>query len=549
MDDVLDTVHFRLFTTKDSFSTYGYNGEKVNSGWYKIPVGKIDRACGIPGSFTWTGWADLIEAKPEGKPKELLSVGCGQCHIGGMYGPPSEAMMPSLKTPKAARDAIDCLICHSVTYDMNEKYVMADATGKRWNQDRSMKAAMGVAKPRAAMCLRCHQHNLGGDVYAISGDGGKLGHEHKRLIHDASKRATPFGPDWDVHAAAGMDCMDCHTARGHKIARGQKGVDLVANDLPNVEVSCERCHTAAPHVRNKKTRAILNGHVARIACETCHITRLHPSNLVFVDWINTKWNPEEGIYTPATDKVGGDIKQAVEYLWFNGNGTFLANALGANPNRSADFNPLMVQLASYNRDPSLNLAGLPAKDSFTSQLTPEMLKKRGQMIESNLRPFMNQGASRIYPFKLFNARMFEDMANQGPFGAMILPFDYKTYYETGNARAALEKALAHPIVKRMYQPLFKYYMMDGFMEYFGVGEWTMDYPLDPPNRKNIEPHWMRQMGTLMINHAIQAKGFDCKTCHAPNGLLNFRELGYSEERARELEYLPELKEYDLGGGD
>ena len=58
MEDVLDTVHFRLFMTTSGFSTYGYNGEKVNSGWYKIPVGKIDRACGIPGSFTWTGWSE-----------------------------------------------------------------------------------------------------------------------------------------------------------------------------------------------------------------------------------------------------------------------------------------------------------------------------------------------------------------------------------------------------------------------------------------------------------------------------------------------------------
>lgn len=545
MHDVLDTVHFRLFMTTSGFSTVGYNGEKVNSGWYKIPVGKIDRACGIPGSFTWTGWADLIEASPEHGGKQYMSVGCGQCHIGGMYGPPSEAMMPSLKTPKQARDAIDCLICHSITYDMNEKYVIEDQGGKRWNQDRSMKAAMGVTKPRAHMCLHCHQHNLGGDAYVLNESSTQLGYKHKRLMHDASKRATPFGPDWDVHAAAGMDCLDCHQSRGHKIARGQKGVDLVANDLPEVEVSCERCHTAAPHVENKTTRAILNGHVARVACETCHITSLHPSNLIMVDWINTKYNAKEGIWTPSAVKVAGDIKEAVEYLWFNGNGTFLANALGANPNHSDDYNPLMNQLARYDKDPALVLDGSAAGNVFTSQLSPEMLRRRKQMIEQNLRPAMNDGVSRIYPFKLFNAYMFEDMANQGPFGAMILPFDYKIYYETGNARAAMEKAVRHPIVRRMYQPLFKYYMMDRFMDYFGVDGWHMKYPLDPQNQKNIEPHWMRQMGTLMINHAIRKQGFDCADCHTQNGLLDFRKLGYSEARAAELENPPDLKAYNL----
>jgi len=432
---------------------------------------------------------------------------------------------------------------------MNQKYVLEDPAGKRWNQDRSLKAAMGVTRPRAHMCLHCHQHNLGGDVYELNESSMQLGFKHRRLIHDSSKRATPYGPDWDVHAKAGMECLDCHPNRGHKIARGTKGVDLVANDLPGVEVSCERCHTGAPHIRNKKTRAILNGHVPRIACETCHITRLHPSNLVLVDWINTRFNEEEGIYTPSAMKVSGDLKDAVEYLWFNGNGTFLANALGANPNRSTDYDPLMEQMARYDRDPALRMEGLPEEGSFISQLSPEMLEKRKQLIERNLRPTMNAGESRIYPFKIFNARMFEDMSNQGPFGAMILPFDYKVYHETGDPRAAMEKAVQHPIVRRMYQPLFKYYMMDKFMEYFGVGEWSMDYPLDPENQKNVEPHWMRQVGTLMVNHAIQAKGHSCGTCHKKDGLLDFKKLGYSDARAAELEDLPDIAAYNLDGED
>jgi hypothetical protein len=32
-------------------------------------------------------------------------------------------------------------------------------------------------------------------------------------------------------------------------------------------------------------------------------------------------------------------------------------------------------------------------------------------------------------------------------------------------------------------------------------------------------------------------GRDCVECHAPNGILNYRALGYSEERAAELENL------------
>jgi hypothetical protein len=269
-----------------------------------------------------------------------------------------------------------------------------------------------------------------------------------------------------------------------------------------------------------------------------------------VDWVDPVFNAEEGIWTPRPVKVTGDIRQAVEYLWLNGNGSFLANALGANPNRSDSYDPFMNQMASYDKGPKLHLEGLPGDNSFISQLSPEMLAKRQAMLEQNLRPVMNMGTSKIYPFKLFNARMFEDMANQGPFGAMILPFDYKVYHEQGKPYEAMEQALRNPIVKRMYQPLFKYYMMDKFMEYFGVGEWTMAYPLDEANKKNIETHWMRQMGTLMINHAIQAEGFSCRTCHTPtNGLLNFDLLGYSKARADELRNLPDLDAYNLDQGE
>jgi hypothetical protein len=130
------------------------------------------------------------------------------------------------------------------------------------------------------------------------------------------------------------------------------------------------------------------------------------------------------------------------------------------------------------------------------------------------------------------------MGNQGPFGAMILPFDYATYYETGDTAASVKQAIRDPIVQRMYQEPFKRYMMDEFMAYFGVsGGWKTDYPLVDGELKNVEPKWMRQMGSLMVNHGIQPVGRDCVECHSPSGILNYRALGYSQERAAELENL------------
>ena len=139
--------------------------------------------------------------------------------------------------------------------------------------------------------------------------------------------------------------------------------------------------------------------------------------------------------------------------------------------------------------------------------------------------------------------MLEDMNNQGPFGAMILPFDYATYFETGNPEQSVRTAISHPIVRGMYGTVFKHYMMDEFMAYFGVGEWTTRYPLDEGNW-NVEPKWMRQMGTLMVNHGITGEGRQCSECHRENGILDFEALGYSEERIRDLEHLPELRLFE-----
>ncbi|MBF0439670.1 MAG: nitrite reductase [Magnetococcales bacterium] len=566
MADVVDSVHFKFQSTASGFSTFGFDGRQVNSaGNRSIPVGKIDRACGVPGSFTWTGWADLVKTKPEhaNGAEEIRSEGCGQCHIGGGYHPATEKMLPFHDAPESAKAGIDCLICHSPTYDMNERYVLEDLQGKRWNQDRSMKAALTVGPPTNKTCLFCHQHNMGGDLekeLPVGAAPDNLGHKNKRLLHPGAKRGNSIQPEHDVHAAAGMVCTDCHKPQGHKIPRGTQGVDLVANDLPNTKVACETCHTAAPHVKDLEERALLNGHVARVSCEACHIKKLRDDNTVLRDWIHPVWNAEEGAYVFKDVYQSGEAGRGFTFLWFNGNGSFMANALGDNPVGDGSYNPLMRQLVKIE-DPkaieAIRQAATELQKTYPdldveryvreatdplSALSPEMLAKRQKMINEKIRPIMAQGQSKIYPFKVFNALMYEDMGNQGPFGAMILPFDYPTYYESGNPRASVLKAVQHPIIKRMYQAPFKAYMMDEFMRYLGVDNWNPTYPVsDKGELKNVEAHWMRQMGSLMINHGIQKQGRGCKECHAKNGILDFNALGYPPERAAELRKLPELQ--------
>lgn len=557
LDDLTNSVHFKLQSDGGGFSTYGYDGRQVNAeGSRKIPVGKMDRACGIPGSFTWTGWASLVHSRPEGSASPVLrSEGCGQCHIGGNYQPATEKMMPVGDVPASAKAGIDCLICHARDYDMNQRYVLEDQYGTRWNQDRSLRAALTVDRIRNDNCLRCHQHNMGGDAYVHNQAAQALGERHPRILHRGAKRGNPFSPADDVHAAANIQCTDCHRPQGHKIPRGRLGVDLVANDLPDTEVSCETCHSRLPH-HHSRDKALLNAHIPRLACETCHIKELEANSVVLRDWVHPTWNAEEGLYEPTDIYRSGEPGKGLTYLWFNGNGTFLANALGNHPDHGADYNPLMKQLAHIDHPEviaAVRSAAEQLKQQYPeldvedyvrtatqplTQLSEAQLAQRRQMIEDNLRSVMNDGTSRIYPFKLFNALMYEDMANQGPFGAMILPFDYPTYYETGDTKAAVRQALRDPIIQRMYQTPFKLYMMDEFMAYFGIVDgWNTEYPLVAGELAHVESHWMRQMGTLMVNHGIQRQGRDCADCHRPNGILDYAQLGYPPQRVTELEQL------------
>ena len=133
------------------------------------------------------------------------------------------------------------------------------------------------------------------------------------------------------------------------------------------------------------------------------------------------------------------------------------------------------------------------------------------------------------------------MANQGPFGGMILPFDYPSYYEEGEPRASVIAALQHPIMRRMYESLFKVYMMDEFMRYFGMEDWNTEFPLNEDGELNAEPRWMRQMGSLLLNHSIQKKGHECQDCHVEDGIMDFVKLGYTGEQVKALQNLPELK--------
>jgi hypothetical protein len=188
---------------------------------------------------------------------------------------------------------VDCLICHSPDYQRtvvkNEdgSFGLAPVEGLDL-----LAAAQSSQRPTNEMCTRCHLGASGGPNYK-HGD-------------------FPTSPDVDVHLAAGLQCVDCHTSQNHKIAGGGY---MIAHELPEVEVACTNCH-GEPHEGDNAP--ILKMHTARISCQTCHIPSYardpnYPTQMVR-DYSQPVLNEAKGLYGP-TVTLENDLIPV--YFWWN----------------------------------------------------------------------------------------------------------------------------------------------------------------------------------------------------------------------------------------
>ena len=507
LDNLTDSVHYRFFSSRRA-NVFGFNGNLADN----FPMGKINRPCPKPGSFAMTCWAEPIITPGN----RILSEGCGQCHIGGQYQAPLGEIMPGYRTIAAEKAAIDCLICHAVLYDMNKKQIVTDRNHRhRWGQDRTLRAALSVTRPVAQACLRCHQHNMGGDIYVDPADSTYMerniatGTTRPRVSHPGSKRGTPFSPSWDVHAAAGLDCLDCHTSRGHYIARGTHTTTIMANDLVDVEVSCLNCHDDQPHPSSTTSGLALNRHLARLACQTCHIPSLHPDNVTRRNFTVTEFDAEMDIHT-FTDQVKLSAPgEGIAYVWWNGDGTFLGNPIGDNPNEAG----LYCFYTAEWRWPEF--ADFDYESWYKQTMVP---------LARSSRP------SKIYPMKRYNGKQHIDLANIGPFGGMFVPYNLPEYYRFGVPEQAARVEMDKSMMGMMYGWLFKFYMLDRFMSYMAIDGWETGAFTDVRAGRNIDPRWMPSDAMLEISHAIRRDGaLTCGNCHGPEGVMDWIDLGYTPE--------------------
>jgi len=150
----------------------------------------------------------------------------------------------------------------------------------RW-QDRSLFTKDGMFRGErilrevsSAACLQCHRSP------------------------EARRSGTLYEPAFDVHLAAGFECIDCHPLAGdtkerrlqHQIAKGFSADGTVRDDLDGVGMKgCVECHVEGqyrpprpgmprqarnPERRHREKFPRASFHFAVISCQACHVPTL-----------------------------------------------------------------------------------------------------------------------------------------------------------------------------------------------------------------------------------------------------------------------------------
>jgi octaheme c-type cytochrome (tetrathionate reductase family) len=224
---------------------------------------------------------------------------CAKCHIG--YGVTNKAQgYTDMKN-------IDCLICHDNTGTYKK------AVEKAGLPDESLdlnKIAQHPGRPQRTNCGTCH---------FFGGGGNNVKHgDLEETMFDPTKEI-------DVHMASSssdLQCADCHVTVNHKMA----GKMYSLSSMNRNRSTCEQCHTDKPHKDN-----IINGHIAKVACQTCHIPMYAKGNATKMEWDwSTAGRLKNGEPYEEDDKDGnhtymsikGSFKWAKnvkpDYIWFNG---------------------------------------------------------------------------------------------------------------------------------------------------------------------------------------------------------------------------------------
>lgn len=304
--------------------------------------------------------------------------GCGTCHAG-------LGARPEPTVSSSQLENIDCLICHQDQY--KRKKVDGIFVPDSSAMTISMKqAAQTVHLPTREGCLQCHAKGGGGDNFK-RGD--------MALAH-----ANTTDQSFDVHMAttgANLTCQSCHKTEDHLMAG--KGSDIRPTDL-DVEMSCTVCHTGKDTTGGHSNRTV-GRHVARVACQTCHIPTFAK-------------NADDTIATEETE---------IHRDWQQPHPT-ASGVIHPKPTMAGNLNPTYKW---WNGTSSSYLL----YDQVASPILPTIST-------SAPNGSVNNDGSKLYPFKYKTA--FQPLNS---FTNELIALDTSVYFSTGNYVDATEAGLVN----------------------------------------------------------------------------------------------------------
>jgi hypothetical protein len=231
-----------------------------------------------------------------------------------------------IEVTEAAKDQIDCVLCHGKTYDGGgdggQRVVLTDNQNRTYWSHASLADAQSVGdNVTSQACKRCHV-NSGGKVFSPNGTMSKAfkyGTDYVaanyELTYDNGQGVQETATiDNDVHAAAGLRCAECHYADNHKFKYGKHNVSWGRDIVPDT-LDCSDCHGSTPHsTSTNANKATLDMHTATLACQTCHIR--HTGGLMHRDLRKPILINDESAFYDFKDTVKYGVEP--EYRWFNG---------------------------------------------------------------------------------------------------------------------------------------------------------------------------------------------------------------------------------------
>lgn len=286
---------------------------------------------------------------------------CTSCHIG--YGWQDAGFDFADKT------RVDCLVCHDTTGTYRKSPAGAGLPDPAIDL---LYAARNVGTPTRENCGSCHFFGGGGDAVKHGDLDSSMNYPERNI---------------DVHMdveGLNFNCQTCHVTEKHFI----NGNAMVVSPTSQTHIGCTNCHEGQIH-----QETLINGHLDRIACQTCHVPSFAKEIPTKLSW---DWSTAGQDLKGKTDELGKPtyMKQKGNFIW------------------GKDVAPTY---AWYRGDAG---AYLPGDRINPNQVTP-LSYPLGSRTDSR---------AKIYPFKVHRGKQIYDKQN----GYMITPkvFGEGGYWKT-----------------------------------------------------------------------------------------------------------------------